>query len=74
MASSIANASYSSWVLVISSGRPIAFQVDFTKDGLTTSQRIDFPTAGGWRIKPKRKTRQSKLGYKSRKSKRRTFR
>jgi hypothetical protein len=56
------------------SGKPTAFRVDFTNKGVTVSQRVDLPTTGGWRIKPKRKTRQSKLGYKSRKSKRRTFR
>ena len=57
------------------SGRPTAFQVEFKNGGITVSQRLDFPAAGGWRIKPKRKTRRGKVGgYKSRKSKRRTFR
>jgi hypothetical protein len=59
-------------------GNAIAFQVDFTSDsGITVSQRVDFPRAGGWRIRtPRRKNRKSKKvgGYKSRKSRRRTFR
>jgi hypothetical protein len=59
-------------------GTAIAFQVDFTSDsGVTVSQRVNFPRAGGWRIRtPRRKNRKSKKvgGYKSRKSRRRTFR
>lgn len=63
--------------------KPIAFQVNFQNGpgNPTVSQRINLPTqkptSGGWRPKtPRRKNRNSKKmgGYKSRKSRRRTFR
>lgn len=60
-------------------GRPTAFQVNFTDSGLTVSRRINLPSAGGKKRKskrmPKRKLISKKVGgYKSRKSRRRTFR
>jgi len=59
-------------------GTAIAFQVDFPSgSGVSVSQRVEFPRDGGWRIRtPRRKNRKSKKvgGYKSRKSRRRTFR
>jgi hypothetical protein len=60
-------------------GRPTALQVNFTSDsGLTVSQRINLPSGGKKRKSkrmPKRKLISKKVGgYKSRKSRRRTFR